>query len=74
MPPSPYMILPEAAAYTRYAEKSLLNARARKELPALGRGGKLLFRREDLDAWLAGRTGRRGRRPRAVTAPQPATV
>lgn len=67
---SPYLTLEEAAAYTRYSPKTIKNRR--REIPAVGRGGKLLFTRETLDRWLAGQTTRRRGRPRASATPQPA--
>lgn len=52
-PDSPYLTLKEAAEYVRLAPQTLYNRR--KELPDRlpGAGRKLIFRRSDLDEWLA---------------------
>ena len=56
---SPYLTLDEAAAYVRLAVQTLRNHR--REIRAV-RARPLLFRREDLDAWLAAPRHRRARR------------
>jgi hypothetical protein len=53
---SPYLTLPEAAAYCRLAAQTLLNNRL--AIRAV-RTRPLLFRREDLDAWLTAPRKRR---------------
>lgn len=54
---SPYLTVEEAAAYCRLAVGTIYNRR--REIQRMPGTGKLLFRREDLDAWL--RTRRRKR-------------
>jgi excisionase family DNA binding protein len=51
---SPYMTHEEAAAYCRRSPQTLYN-RADEIRRAKGPGGLNLYRREDLDAWLAGK-------------------
>src|SRR4051812_32027687 len=51
---SPYLNPAEAAAYCRGSEQTLYN-RANEIRRVKGPGGLTLYRREDLDAWLAGR-------------------
>ncbi len=53
---SPYLDLNEAAAYCRCAKKTILNHR--REIERQPGIGKLIFKRETLDKWLA--TRRRG--------------
>lgn len=55
---SPYLTLAEAAAYCRRKAKTLSNHKARGRLKAVPGTRPPLFRVEDLDAWLVGRTGR----------------
>ena len=55
---TPYLTLTEAAQYVRLAPQTLYNHR--REIVAV-RSRPLLFRREDLDAWLAApRRSRKG--------------
>jgi excisionase family DNA binding protein len=51
---SPYMTHEEAAAYCRRSPQTLYN-RANEIRRAKGPGGLNLYRKEDLDAWLAGK-------------------
>lgn len=51
---SPYLTHEEAAAYCRRSPQTLYN-RAHEIRRAKGPGGLNLYRREDLDAWLAGK-------------------
>src|SRR3954470_9184200 len=51
---SPYLTHDEAAAYCRRSPQTLYN-RAHEIRRVKGPGGLNLYRREDLDAWLAGK-------------------
>lgn len=51
---SPYLTHTEAAAYCRRSPQTLYN-RAHEIRRAKGPGGLNLYRKEDLDAWLAGK-------------------
>jgi excisionase family DNA binding protein len=51
---SPYLTHEEAAAYCRRSPQTLYN-RANEIRRVKGPGGLNLYRREDLDAWLAGK-------------------
>src|SRR5205085_784021 len=52
-PDSPYFTVEDAAAYCRLAVGTIYNRR--REIRRMPGTGKLLFRREDLDAWLQAR-------------------
>lgn len=54
---SPYFTVEEAAGYCRLAIGTIYNHR--REIQRMPGTGKLLFRREDLDSWLASRRRRR---------------
>jgi hypothetical protein len=54
-PPSPYMNSGEAMTYLRLTSRSSLDYLMREQgLPYLRRGGRLLFDRREIDAWLRG--------------------
>jgi excisionase family DNA binding protein len=53
-PPSPYLDVSEAATYLRCSEQRLYDLNSSKTLVALRDGRRLLYRREQLDAYLAG--------------------
>lgn len=57
MPASSDLLLPdEAAAYLRCAKQTLARRRCEGGGPAYVKlGGRVLYRRADLDAWIAGR-------------------
>lgn len=61
MTDSPYLTAPEAAAYLRYASvRALYKAVAELHIPCRRRGGKtFLFRKDELDRWLAGESALR---------------
>lgn len=56
--PSPEILKTrEAAAYLRHSERSLIRWRnARVGPPWIRAGGRIVYRRADLDAWLTRRT------------------
>lgn len=55
---SPYLLAAEAAAYLRLEERTINNMRWRGEGPAYRKhGGKVIYHRDDLDAWSHGRHG-----------------
>ena len=50
--PSPYLLAAEAAAYLRLEERTINNMRWRGEGPSYRKhGGKVIYHRDDLDAW-----------------------
>lgn len=54
-PPDPeHLTVPEAAALLRISERQVYDGVARKGLPHLRAGGRLLFDRAQLDRWLRG--------------------
>lgn len=61
---SPYLTVAEAAAYCRCAPATIYNSRAATGQPAAVGTGRLLFTRESLDRWLAGRGRAKRGRPR----------
>ncbi|VTU00867.1 : HTH_17 [Gemmataceae bacterium] len=56
---SPYLTVEEAAAYCRRKPKTLLNHHSLGNVRLVTGTRPLLFRREDLDAWLTKRTSHR---------------
>lgn len=57
MPTHENLTTAEAAKYLRHSERSLIRWRnARRGPPWVRAGGRILYRREDLDAWLTRQT------------------
>lgn len=55
IPDSPYLTAEECTRYLRFASKrELYRAVKEQGIPARRRGRTLLFRRDELDRWLAG--------------------
>ncbi len=50
--PAAWLTVDEAAAYTRIPKQTLYKRTAARAIPHCKPGGKLLFKRDDLDAWL----------------------
>jgi excisionase family DNA binding protein len=48
----PYLTIQEAADLTGHAKQTLYRLTSEKEIPHLKRGGKILFKRSDLIAWV----------------------
>lgn len=51
---SPWLTAKEAAEYLRFPTKRIYNLSARGEIPHRKQEARLLFRRDELDAWLDG--------------------
>jgi excisionase family DNA binding protein len=51
-PRTPYLTADEAAKYLCFPVKRIYNLTSRGEIPHRKQDGRLLFRREELDAWL----------------------
>jgi len=51
---SPWLTAAEAAEYLRFPLKRIYNLTQRQEIPHRKQDRRLLFRREELDAWLDG--------------------
>lgn len=56
---SPYLTVDEAAAYCRRSRKTILNHHCLGTIRSMPHTRPPLFKREDLDAWVAGRKTRR---------------
>lgn len=50
---SPFMTVQECAEYTRLAPTTLYQKVHKKEIPCVKHGRKLLFRRDEIEAWSA---------------------
>ncbi len=50
---TPYMTIDEAADYLRWSKERIYKLTAARAIPHIKHEGRLLFRRDDLDAWLA---------------------
>lgn len=58
---SPYLLAAEAAEYLRLEERTINNMRWRGEGPNFRKhGGKVIYHRDDLDAWSQARNGHCG--------------
>jgi excisionase family DNA binding protein len=51
---SPFMTVKEAAAFLRLSDKTLYRWVSQKRVPARHHGAKVLFHRDELEAWSAG--------------------
>lgn len=51
--PSPWMNVDRAAEYLDYPKKRIQNLTSQKRIPHYKEGGRVLYRRDELDAWLA---------------------
>jgi excisionase family DNA binding protein len=49
---SPWMTVDEAADYLRWAVKRIRNLTSAREIPHRKQGGRVLYHRDELDAWL----------------------
>lgn len=53
--PSPFMTVQECAAYIRVSEKTLYRWANTAVIPSRKHGGKVLFHKDEIDRWSAGR-------------------